>query len=353
MNSYDLCECNKPLQLNYRDTPVPQGSEVLLRVLAAGVCHSDLNFARGYFDLGGGKRLNILERGFKLPITMGHENVGEVVAVGPDSKGVEVGGRHLINSWVGCGECPVCVRDEEHLCMKPRFLGAYRNGGFATHIIVPDARYLLDIGDLAPEVAAPLACAGITTFSALKKINPSVLRDQPIVIIGAGGLGFMALELLKAMGGRGAVVVDIDPVKREAAKAAGALAVVDGTAADAVAQVQSAVVGGVWAVVDLVGASSTVQLAMDVVAKGGQVVIVGMYGGEVTVPTAFFPMRAMTVQGSYLGSAAEMAELLELVRRHGAPAIPITTKQLDQVNEALEDLHSGRVVGRVVLTAAA
>jgi alcohol dehydrogenase, propanol-preferring len=353
MQSYDVCECCKPLRMMERPTPQPKGSEVLLKVLAAGVCHSDLHIWDGYYELGGGKRLQLLERGIKLPLTMGHENVGEVVAVGPDAKGVTVGSVRLAHPWMGCGECKVCRRGDENLCLTPRNLGVFSNGGYATHLMVPHPRYLFEIGDLPPEQAAPLACSGITAYSALKKVGETLLKEEPLVIIGAGGVGLMGLTLAKAMGGRGTVMVDIDPVKREAAIKAGATAAIDGAAADAAEQIKQATGGGAWAVVDFVGSSSTVKLGVDSLIKGGKVVVVGLFGGDITVSTPFFPMRAMAIQGSYVGSLTEMAELLDLVRRTGMPQVPIATRPLAAVNDTLEDLRAGRIVGRVVLTPAA
>ncbi|MGH6979759.1 MAG: zinc-binding dehydrogenase, partial [Stellaceae bacterium] len=216
---------------------------------------------------------------------------------------------------------------------------------------VPHPRYLFDIGNVAPEKAAPLACSGITTYGALKKVGP-VLQEEPIVIIGGGGLGLMCLALHKAMGGKAAIVVDIDPAKREAARKAGAKTVIDGNAPDAAKQIIAATDGGAWAVIDLVGASGTVQLAIDSLVKGGKVVVVGLFGGDITLPTPSLPLRAMTLEGSYVGSLTEMAELLDLVRRKGAPDFPVGTRPLAAVNEALEDLKAGKVVGRLVLTPA-
>lgn len=234
--------------------------------------------------------------------------------------------------------------------MKPRSLGVFSAGGYADHLMVPHPRYLFDIGDLAPERAAPLACSGITTYGALKKLGP-VLAEEPVVIIGAGGLGLMCLGLHKTMGGKGAIVVDIDPAKRAAAKHAGAQAVVDGAAPDAAKQIKDATKGGAWAVIDLVGAAGTARLGVDsMVGKGGKLVIVGLFGGDITLPTPTFPLRAMTVQGSYVGSLPEMAELLDLVRRRGLPSVPLATRPLAEVNSALNDLRAGKVVGRVVLT---
>ena len=211
--------------------------------------------------------------------------------------------------------------------------------------------WTLRSGDLPPERVAPLACSGVTAYGALKKVG-SVLKDEPVVIIGAGGVGLMGVALHKAMGGKGAIVVDIDPVKREAAKQAGARMVIDGRAPDAAKQIVEATKGGAWAVIDFVGSSSTAQLGVDSLIKGGRLIIVGLFGGDITVSTPFFPMRAMTIQGSYVGSLTEMAELLDLVRRTGLPPIPVGTRPLAEVNEALNALKAGKVVGRVVLTPA-
>ena len=305
MRSFKLCTCGAPLEFWEESTPQPKGTEVLLKVLAAGVCHSDLHISEGYFDLGGGKRLSLADRGMKLPLTLGHENVGEVIAVGPQAQGVKIGARMLANPWIGCGECAVCKRGEENLCRAMRSLGVFSNGGYADHLLMPHPRYLVDIGDLPPEQAAPLACSGVTTYGALKKIDP-LLQSETTVIIGAGGLGLMCLALHKAMGGKAAIVVDIDPVKRDAAKKAGAQLVVDGSAADVTQQIVAATNGGAWAVIDLVGSSATARFGLDSLIKGGKYVIVGLYGGDITVSLPPFPMRAITLQGSYTGSVPEM-----------------------------------------------
>ncbi|MCC6469128.1 MAG: alcohol dehydrogenase catalytic domain-containing protein [Alphaproteobacteria bacterium] len=348
MKSYDVAECGCPLKLFERPTPTPTGSEVLLRVLAAGVCHSDLHFWEGTYDLGQGKKLKLTDRGMKLPLTMGHENVGEVVALGPDAKGVKVGDRRLVYPWIGCGQCLVCRRGEENLCLKPCFVGVHRPGGYSDHLVVPHPRYLFEIGNLAPEVAAPLACSGITTYGALKKLGATP-REQPIVVIGAGGLGLMCLSLLKAMGGKGAIVVDIDAAKRDAAMKAGALAAVDGRAADAVKQIQSHCPEGVWGVVDLVGSSDTVKLGIDCLTKGGKLVVCGLFGGDVTIPTPYIPMRALNIQGSYVGTPGELRELVELVQRVKPATIPITKRPLAEAYAALEALKAGKQIGRSIL----
>ncbi|AXK82111.1 alcohol dehydrogenase [Pseudolabrys taiwanensis] len=350
MRMFQVCVCGEPLKLNEQPTPAPKGSEVLLKVLAAGVCHSDLHLADGWFDLGGGKRLSLQDRGMKLPVTLGHENVGEVVAVGPEAKGVKVGDRVLADPWIGCGTCAVCLRGEDNLCRAMKSLGVFSDGGYADYVMVPHPRYLFDIGDLDPARVAPLACSGVTTFGALKKVP--TLKEEPTVIIGAGGLGLMCLALHQKMGGHSAIVVDIDPVKRAAAKKAGAAHVIDGGAPDASQQIIDLTKGGAWGVVDLVGSSQSARVGYDSLIKGGKYVIVGLYGGDLTVSLPPIPMRALTIQGSYVGSLHEMRELMELVRRTGLPDVPVATRPLDDVNTVMSDLRAGKIVGRVVLTPA-
>jgi alcohol dehydrogenase, propanol-preferring len=348
MRMFQVCVCGQPLQLNEQPTPQPKGSEVLLKVLAAGVCHSDLHLADGWFDLGGGKKLSLADRGMKLPVTLGHENVGEVVVAGPDAKGVKIGARVLAHPWIGCGTCGPCKRGEENLCRAMRSLGVFSNGGYADYLMVPHPRYLFDIGDLPPERAAPLACSGVTTYGALKKIP--TLTSEPTVIIGAGGLGLMCLALHKAMGGHSAIVVDIDPGKRDAAKKAGASAVVDSGAADAAQKIIDMTNGGAWGVIDVVGSSQSARVGYDSLIKGGKYVIVGLYGGDMTISLPPIPMRALTIQGSYVGSLPEMKELIDLVRRTGMPPVPVSTRPLTDVNAVMDQLRAGKVIGRVVLT---
>ncbi len=350
MKSYDVAAFGAPLKLFERPTPKPQGSEVLIRMLAAGVCHSDLHLWEGHYDLGGGKTLYVRDRGITTPFTMGHEIVGEVAALGPQADGVRVGDRRLVHPWIGCGSCGVCSRGEEQFCASPRFLGVHKPGGYSDHVLVPHPRYLIDFGRLTPEQAAPYACAGVTAYGALRKIDPAVLASEPIVLIGAGGLGLMALSLLKAMGGRGAVVADIDPRKREAAQKAGALATVDAGARDAVQQVQAAVKGGAAAAIDFVGASATARLGTDCLAKGGKYLIVGLFGGDITLALVMLPWRAMTIQGSYVGSLRELKELMALVASGKVPPVPLTRYPLHEADLALEKLRSGQVIGRAILT---
>jgi alcohol dehydrogenase/propanol-preferring alcohol dehydrogenase len=205
----------------------------------------------------------------------------------------------------------------------------------------------LDLRGLDPVVAAPYACSGLTTYSAIKKIESHL--SKPLVIFGAGGLGLMALSLLKAMDARGAIVVDIDPAKREAAKRAGALAVVDGAAPDALQQITTAANGPVMAAIDLVGNASTAALGFDCLSKGGTLVMVGLFGGGSPWALPLIPIKAITIRGSYVGNIAELDELLDLVRSKSVVPIPISTMPLDRADQALSDLRDGKLVGRAIL----
>lgn len=348
MRCYCVMKHGQPLEAVERPTPTPTGTEVLLKVRAAGVCHTDLHLWEGHYDLGGGRKLTLAERGIVPPLTLSHEIVGEVVSVGDAAGEVPRGRPLLVHPWIGCGECAACRRGEENICVKPQSLGVVRPGGFAEYVIVPHPRYLVDIDGLDPAQAAPLACAGVTTYSAMRKFGAR-LREDPLVIIGAGGLGLMAIEVLKALDGRGAIVVDIDPVKREAALAAGALEAIDARAPDAVQRIQQATGGGARAVLDLVGATPTVTLAMACSARGGHIVICGLMGGDLTLALPTIPMRPLTLQGSYVGTLEELRELVALARERGMAPIPVTRRPLADAGAALDDLHHGRVVGRTVL----
>lgn len=351
MRCYCVVAHGEPLALVDRPVPRPTGTEVLVKVRAAGLCHTDLHLWEGYYDLGGGKRLALADRGIKPPLTLSHEVVGEISEAG-DAALEQVaslkGKALLVHPWIGCGECAACRRGEENICIKPQSLGVARPGGFAEYLLVPHPRYLVEIDGLDEAEAAPLACAGVTTYSALSKLGRRV-HEGPVVVIGAGGLGLMAIEVLKAMGGQGAIVVDIDAAKRQAALAAGALLAIDARADDAAARIQAATDGGARAVLDLVGATPTVSLAIASAARGAHIVICGLMGGDITLPLPVIPMRPLTIQGSYVGTLDELRELIALVQRTKMKPIPVSRRPLAEANDALQALHAGQVIGRTVL----
>ena len=191
-------------------TPVPQRRAGAAQVRAAGVCHSDIHLWEGGYDLGQGRTLSLKERGVTLPLTMGHETVGAVVSAGPEAAGLRPGGNYLVYPWIGCGNCPSCQAGQENHCMAPACLGVHRAGGYADHVLVPHSRYLIDIGDLDPAQIAPLRLLRPDHLCRAEEDRRADLPPASVVIFGAGGLGLMCLTLIKALGGAGAIVVDID-----------------------------------------------------------------------------------------------------------------------------------------------
>ena len=350
MKCFCVTDFHQPLQMMTQTTPEPTGEQVLLKTRAAGVCHSDIHIWEGGYDLGHGKRLSLSERGIKLPLVMGHETVGSAVALGPDAQGITAGKNYLVFPWLGCGECSVCQSGKENYCAKPRSLGVFQNGGYADHILVPSSRYLLDIGDLNPAQIAPVACSGLTTYSAINKLDPAVYQQQPIVIMGAGGLGLMCIKILKAMGGFGAIVVDIDDDKLQAAKRAGALATVNGRDEDALQQLMAANDNqSLPAVIDLVGSPESTALGFNALIKGGTLVMVGFFGGAAPWSLALIAMKAARIIGNHTGSLGELKELLDLVKTGKLEPMAVSEYPLDQASDVLSALNQGSIIGRAVL----
>jgi len=213
MRAWAVVETEQPLQEIEMPTPEPKGTEVLLETTYCGVCHSDLHIWEGRYDLGGGRVMNLKDRGLTLPVALGHEIVGRVVKLGPDATGVKVGDLRIVFPWVGCGKCAACLAEDDNMCLQGKSLGVFQNGGYATHVVAPHPRHLVDYGSLNPAVAATYACSGITVYSAINKVMP-MDPGEPIVVVGAGGLGLNAIAVLKAMKHQNIVVVDVSAEKR-------------------------------------------------------------------------------------------------------------------------------------------
>ena len=350
MKSYALVQWGKPFELIEREDPTPQGREVLVRVRRSGVCHSDVHIWEGYFDYGDGEKFHMEDRGMKLPHTLGHEILGEVVAAGPEVEDAPIGKTMLVHPWIGCGKCAFCLEGRDNECSKMQALGVARDGGFATHVIVPDAKYLVDIGDVDPTVAAPYACSGVTVYSALKKALP-IRDDEWLAIMGAGGLGLAAITIAKAMGFKNVISVDMGQEKLAAAVDMGADETLDvREEADALKALRQKSQGKLLAVLDTVGAEPTARLGFDGLAKTGRYVIVGLHGGTFKAPLPKLPQLALTVRGSYVGSCDELRELMELVKAGKVKSVPITERPLEKAYDTVMDLAEGNIVGRVVLT---
>src|SRR5579863_7007853 len=350
MRAMQIIEWGKPLEARDYPDPEPLGEEVLLRVEAAGVCHSDVHIWDGHFDLGDGRQISLASRGVNLPFTMGHEIAGEVAALGPQASGVKVGDKVVAYPWIGCGECAVCKKGEELLCNNPRTLGTRKAGGYGSHVIVPHGRYLLSYDGIPQALAATYTCSGITAYSALKKTREHVGADDHLVIIGAGGVGGSAVHIAPATVAGKVIVADIDAQKRAHARQMGAVATIDNAAPDAVKQVMAATGGGAAAAIDFVGSPKTMEFGHSVLKKGGKLVMVGLYGGAQPISTLLFPFKMMTIEGSYVGTLEDLRELLALVQAGKVPPIPIEARPASEASAALSDLKSGgKVRGRGVL----
>jgi len=352
MRAWAVVENGAPLKEIELPTPEPKGTEVLLETTYCGVCHSDLHIWEGYYDLGGGQKMSLADRGVTLPLAMGHEIVGRVVKLGPEATGVKIGDIRIVYPWLGCGTCAACLADEDNMCLKPKSLGVYQNGGYATHVLAPHPRHLVDPGTLDPAVAATYACSGITVYSAIQKVMP-IAPDEPVVLIGAGGLGMNAIAILKALGHRNIVVVDVAAEKRAAALAEGASQAIDGAGEGVAKRIIAACGGPALAVIDLVNGTATARAAFEALRKGGKLVQVGLFGGELSLPLPLMPIRALTVQGSYVGTVKDLRGLVALAQSGKVPPIPVTTVPQSEADRALMRLRAGQVTGRIVLKAAA
>ena len=344
MLSWEIVEHGKPLQKAVKETPKPQGTEVLMRITRSGVCHSDIHIWDGYFDLGGGKRFYVKERGCVPPFTPGHEPFGVVEALGPRARGVKVGQKKLIYPWIGCGKCAVCKAGQDNYCVSgSRFLGVNRPGAYSTHVLVPDPKYLLDTAGIDDSFAATLACSAVTAYSAANKL-PKLDKGDTVAVLGCGGLGLIAISVLKARSKAAIVGCDIDDAKLAAAKKLGAKKTVNTRAADALQQMQ-----GIAAAIDFDGSPATASLGIAALRKGGRYVLCGLYGGELTHPLPPIAQRAIGIVGSYVGSLQELKEVVALAKKRKIRPTPIETRSAEQANTALEDLKAGKVLGRIVL----
>ncbi|HEY7231717.1 MAG TPA: alcohol dehydrogenase [Pseudolabrys sp.] len=345
MHRQSLRAYGEPLCETVVEVPRPQGTEVLVRVERCGVCHSDLHMQDGFFSLGEGRKLDV-RAGRALPFTLGHEIAGVVASIGPDAD-AKPGAKVAVYPWIGCGQCAACKIGDENICAAPRHLGITVDGGFATHVLVPHPRYLIDYAPLSAAFAGALMCSGLSAYAALKRLADRARRAPPL-LVGLGGVGLMGLALARAMYGAAPFVADIDIKKRDAALAAGAAGAFDPSDPDARKALVRAS-GGIYAVCDFAGSDSSLNFATGVLAKGGKIVVTGLIGGAYSTAVAMFPLKAMTIEGTMTGTLSEAHELMDLVRRHEIKPPPIAERPLRDASPTLDDLRAGKIVGRVVL----
>ncbi|WEF50367.1 alcohol dehydrogenase catalytic domain-containing protein [[Pseudomonas] carboxydohydrogena] len=330
------------------DVPVPQGGEVLLRVEKCGLCHSDLHLQDGFFDAGNGQRIDIT-RGIKLPFTLGHEIVGAIEAVGPDLPRDLIGQRRVAFPWIGCGTCRDCVNGDENLCARNRYLGVALDGGFASHVIVPDSRYLLSYDPLPASFAAALMCSGLTAYGAMKRaaMHP---RRRNLLLIGMGGVGLMGLSIARAMGIETIAVADLSKAARAAAIEAGAATAYDPAARETARRMLKESGGGFDVIVDFAGSENSLAFAMGALARGGKIVVSGLIGGSFSVPAISWVHKRMSIEGFMTGTLTEARELLDLARSGRIAPVPMQEAPMHEAAVWMDKLRRGHVTGRIILT---
>jgi D-arabinose 1-dehydrogenase-like Zn-dependent alcohol dehydrogenase len=318
-----------------------------MRIERCGLCHSDLHIQDGYADLGGGKRLDTT-RGTTLPFTLGHEIAGVVEEVGADVAQQLIGTKRAVFPWIGCGQCQNCLEGDENLCAKQRFLGVAIDGGFASHVLVPDAKYLLDYGSLSVNQAATLMCSGVTAYGALKRLVDRP-RQRNLLLIGLGGVGQMGLAFAQAMFKQNISVADLSQAARDSALNNGAAIAYDPAEPDITRRIIKETEGGFDAIVDFAGNDKSMAFAISVLARGGKIVVSGLMGGNFSLPMVQWVYKRMTVEGFMTGTLAEAHELMALARSGKVKPTPMQEEPMSDVQTWIDALRAGKVIGRIVL----
>lgn len=347
MKAARIMEPQKALEISEVPIPKPNGVEVLVKVKAVGVCHSDLHLWEGGYDTGDGF-MKVTDRGVKFPVIPGHEIVGTVTEIGSAVQGITVGDNVLVYPWIGCGNCAACRIGNDNVCDTPRSLGVFQNGGYAEYALVPHFKFLAKVTGIDLDGAASLACSGLTAYTAVKKSNAT--SQSNMVIFGAGGLGLMGVQIARAITNANIIIVDIDDAKLQTAKELGADHAVNSKDPDAVQKIMTLCGGkGADCIIDFVNAPPTVKMGLAVIRKRGTMTLVGLFGGAIDLSLVSIPLKAITIQGAYTGNYNDMVELLNLAKR--GVINPIISKRyaLADANTALEDLKSRKILGRAII----
>ena len=354
MRAMRLKSAGKPLEATTLERPAVGARSALVRVAAAGVCHSDLHLIAGSYDLGEGRTLTATGGGNYLPLTPGHEIAGIVEELGSEvrDEGFRPGEPVVVYPWIGCGRCRKCSTGRENLCEGTQgFLGFMRDGGFAEYVLVPDARYLVKAEGIEAAPAATLSCSGLTAFSSVRRAR--LRSDDLLVLLGLGGLGSTALSIAKATTGARVAVVDVDRSKLALATELGADLVLNSAELepkDLIARVRTLRGGrGADAVIDFVGTPGTASLGFRLLGRGGRLVVVGLMGGSFALSLPMLPLLGAEVLGNFTGSRDELIELVDLARRGIVTPVLDGVYPLSEANEVLHRLERGGVRGRAVL----
>ena len=300
MKVAQIVEPNKSLKISEIETPKPTGMQVLVKVKAVGVCHSDLHLWEGGYDTGDGF-MKVTDRGVKFPVIPGHEIVGKVSEIGDSVTEIKVGDDVLVYPWIGCGICPTCEKGDTNLCEAPKSLGVFQDGGYAEYSMIPDYKFLIKISGIDLEGAASLSCSGLTAYTAVKKAISN--SPENILIVGAGGLGLMGVQISKALSNAKIICADLDDQKLKKAQEMGAHHVINTKDPEASKNILSICnEKGADSIIDFVNAPPTVKLDLSVIRKRGNIILVGLFGGAVDLPLVSIPLKAITIQGAYTGN---------------------------------------------------
>jgi NAD+-dependent secondary alcohol dehydrogenase Adh1 len=328
---------HRPLELVERAVPEPSApTDVLVRIGGAGVCATDLHAIEGLME----------PAGVTLPRVLGHENAGWVEEVGPGVTTVAKGDAVLVYPPYSCGLCVACRRGNDMHCVRHQFTGLSVDGGFADYVLVSERSLLLLPDGVDPAAVAPHADAGLTAYHAVRRLAPLASPGTAAVVIGVGGVGHIALQLLRELGSSATIAVDTDARRRELAAELGADDVVDGTSpVDAVRELTGG--RGADLVFDFVGTDRSHGDAAAMLARGGTYSVIG-YGGTISIPSPALVVNEHAVVGNLVGTWIDLYELLQL-HSAGRVVLKTETHPLESVNEVLERLRAGEVTGRAVL----
>ena len=330
-----LVEAGKPLEIQEIPTPDVVGDQVLVKIAGAGVCHSDLHLLE-------------MAVGLPLPLTLGHENTGYVARLGPDASGLQLDEPVAVYGGWGCGTCRLCQSGEEQLCDISKWVGLGSAGGYAEFLLVPHGRHLVPLGGLDPVASAPLVDAALTPYRAIKSAVSRLDASSTAVVLGVGGLGQFAVQILRAVSQARVIAVDLDDARLERALEYGAAITVK-SGPEAVNAIMEHTGGeGANVVFDVVGSDDTLAMAAQLIAKGGRIAVIGLARGTLAYSAMGLPWEAEVVSSAW-GTRDELAEVLDLVRE-GRIQSRVQTYQLHQINDALSDLRAGKVDGRAVVT---
>jgi len=343
MRAMRLVEIGK-LELTEVEVPKVKNCEVLVKTQAVGVCHSDVHIRSGYVG-----KIGLKDLGIMLPVTLGHEIAGVIEEVGDEVQGFSKGDAVVINPWIGDGTCYYCKIGEENMCDNPKQLGIHTDGGFAEYVKVPHYKYLFRLRNLSPVEAAPLACAGVTTYKAVRKANLD--SSKVLTVIGAGGgLGTMAISIAKATSGATIIGVDVREEALKAAKRAGADHVIDGRSDKVIEEIKRLTDGkGTDAVIDFNNSERTLSVYPFALTKHGKYIMVGLHGGELKYPSPLAVFQELQFIGSWLGNQADFIGIMDMAEKGKVKLMVTKTMRIEETNDAMDNLEHARAVGRQVI----